>query len=1049
MTSDNFNQIIGAGINIYGSRERIRTQIITYAQQYLQLKTLDFYKTSVLSYIVDMLSILSANELFYDSVIYREFFMVDAQMQESVYNLARWIGYEVPKAVPATVDLMFTFPLTFPGNYIQFNIPNNFQAYSGSIVYTVNTVSQKNPASQFTFNKTAFEEATASGTIINNSSITVKDSSGFYRPIYISSDGKNASFTLSFTQKQKKVLQFIIPSTTQPYQFISQILEYAGMTSSLEVYVAESPNAEKINTESNIKLLPNQTLQNFDPAIAVETYSGKTIEWQQWTESPNGVYTMDAGATEYVFISGPNKGELFFGNGIIGKQPPPNSVITLVMYLTLGSDGSVIPSTVTKGDPIYYAVTPVYDSNGNVIGSDLSSQLLTVGYSITNPTQSQGGTDIPTLPAIKRNAIVNLRSKQRLVSDIDYDDINVILSSQFPAVEAYPILKRSDIKINEIMSFVRLMYHDANSVPEIVPTRNAKIYLYDPVFTDSKYTVLRTSQVLINDEYYETLFNITVDSTTRMAYYDYIIQNLVGSPVTLYQEDTYSWYQQYTYIPINTVDLTVDIPEIITGSSSSDQSQNSVYPLKIKVNVNHIPSNNPIDYQFRGPEGIPGTEIRCRMITKWEDNQEYQQVAAKWETDPYTNQTKFIYFEFEIPNYLTVPTDLQRFEFDIDGFGFLRDKDGNFIDADGHYIPDPNKPQSSDYSNGSAAEGWIPLSKYYVDIVVRKDLTDTMISTVTKTSYWEGVAHQNSTRYEIHNVPVILSSYLHDPVSGVLNRADNQQYPNFEVTVMQNLINNLNVIDKKMLTDFIGVKFPDTYGKLNNLKYNPVDYIVESRFHTPFNHENPEGIIFAYDINQSSSSTAPSTSKDVERYIVNGEVPGYKEHYELSSYIDNIAELYKGAGQNGEDIWYLIKPRRGMYVRVKDELDDFDDKKVVVFDGDVWKDAQDFQIPVQIKLQVEMDPVVTISDSELKTNIKTALINYFSPLMGTQQNLDRSEISGVVRGVPGVKYCEVLSPEVDIHFRYLLKDLTQKQLIDYTPQYIGFIEDSIEINILT
>jgi len=1041
MQLDNFNQIIGAGINIYGSRERIRAQIISYAQDYLQLKNLDFYKTSVLSYIIDMLSILSANQLFYDSMIYREFFMVDAQMQESVYNLARWIGYEVPKATPATVDLMFTFPLTFPGNEIQFNIQNTFQAYSGSIIYTIQSVSDKVPASEFRFNKTNFVPATAAGRIVNNSAITVKDSNGYYRPVFISSDGQNASFTLPFIQKQKKVIQFFIPSTIQPYQFISQILEYSGMTASINVYVAEAPAGEKINLESQIKSLPNQSLQNFDPNIDVYTNSGKVVPWNEWSESPNGVYTMDAGDPSFVLVSGPNKGELFFGNGIIGKQPPPNSVVTVVMYLTLGSNGKVIPNTVVRGDEIYYAVSPVYSQTGEVVGSDLTSKLLTVGYSITNPTQSSGGEDIPTLPAIKRNAIINLRSKQRLVSDLDYDDINVILGATFPAVEAYPILKRSDIKINEIMAFIRLMYHDEYSAPQIVPTRNAKIYVYDPVLTDSRYTILRTSKVLINDEYYETLFNITIDDRTRMAYYDYILQNIVGTPVNLYQEEPYSWYQQYTYIPINTVDFNIDIPELVTGSSSSSApSQNAVYPLKVKVNVNHIPSDNPEDYQFRPPDGVTrGTEIRCRMITKWDDNQEYDQVSVKWELDPNTNpeQTKFSWFEFEIPNYLNVPTDLQRFEFNIEGWGLLRNKSGQFVNANGDLIGTGDDPDI-------AVEGWIPIAKYYVDIVVRKDMTDTMVSTVTKTSYWNGTPHLDSVRYEVHNVPVILTDYYEK----ILARSDNSQYPNFEVTVMQNLINNLNVINKKMLTDFIAIKFPDTYGKLNNLKYNPVDYIVESRFHTPFKYENPEDIIFVSESETSSSSSG--TSPDViERYIVNGEVPNYKDHYDLASYIDNIAELYKAAGPNGEDIWYLIKPRRGMYVRVKDELDEFDDKKVIVYDGDKWKDAQDFQIPVRIRLQIQMDPTATISDAQLKTNIQTALVDYFSPLMGTQKNLDRSEISGVVRSVTGVKFCEVLSPEVDIQFKYELKDLTEKQLIDYTPQYVGFIADSIEINILT
>ena len=108
-TEDNIllNQIVNQGVNIYGSREKIRNQLIQFARQYLNLGDADIQKTSYLAYLIDMLSILSANQLFYDSTIYKEFFMVDAQFTESVYNLARWIGYNVPKAVPAT-------PMTMP-----------------------------------------------------------------------------------------------------------------------------------------------------------------------------------------------------------------------------------------------------------------------------------------------------------------------------------------------------------------------------------------------------------------------------------------------------------------------------------------------------------------------------------------------------------------------------------------------------------------------------------------------------------------------------------------------------------------------------------------------------------------------------------------------------------------------------------------------------------------------------------------------------------------------------------------------------------------------
>jgi hypothetical protein len=101
-----------------------------------------------------------------------------------------------------------------------------------------------------------------------------------------------------------------------------------------------------------------------------------------------------------------------------------------------------------------------------------------------------------------------------------------------------------------------------------------------------------------------------------------------------------------------------------------------------------------------------------------------------------------------------------------------------------------------------------------------------------------------------------------------------------------------------------------------------------------------------------------------------------------------------------------------------------------------------------------------MSSATLKSNVRYALVDHFSPYMGIHKQLDRSEIVTVVRQVPGVIYCEVRKPSVDLRFDYDIKDLTQVQLLDYTPQYIGFIsgknmyssgpqDDGIQIEIVS
>ena len=118
---------------IFGSRDQIRNQLIEYTKQYLELGNVDLYKTSFLSYMINVMSVLSANHLFYTSTVYRELFLIYAQLQDSVYNLAQWIGYNPQKATPATVNVVFTMPLGFRENEVNFLIPSGFQAKAGDI----------------------------------------------------------------------------------------------------------------------------------------------------------------------------------------------------------------------------------------------------------------------------------------------------------------------------------------------------------------------------------------------------------------------------------------------------------------------------------------------------------------------------------------------------------------------------------------------------------------------------------------------------------------------------------------------------------------------------------------------------------------------------------------------------------------------------------------------------------------------------------------------------------------------------------------------------
>lgn len=1116
MATDLLNELASSSINIYGSRERIRGQLIDNAKKYLQLDGIgeNIYKTSLLAYIIDTLSILSANQLFYDTAIYREFFMVDAQMQESVYNLARWIGYKVPRAVPSRVNLIFQVPLTFEGDIVNFNIPKNFTAKANDIEFLVDLPTTVETTASFHYNKSelvtstlkdnAIQTSTASATIINNTALSLIDGNGYMRPIYYDwSNSKKplASFALPFKQHKRVVMQFLVPANIQQYQFFTKEIQFDGMVSDVRVWVAESKDREKFTIDTSRS-------NDFDPLIPIRGSSNNITEWVEWEEAPNGLYTMASDSKQFIFTGGDHRGEFFFGNGIVGKQLPPNSVVTLVLYVTEGQKGHVLPLAINRGSKIEYVPWK---------NSKASSASSSINYSIFNPVSPSGGVDALTLPEIKQNAIVNLRTKGRLVSEGDYDDINIVAGENFPSVEAFPILKRSDIKTNEILTFVRLLYSDEYSLPQIVPTRNIKVRIVDEdgnLFNSKEqYTIMRSSRFNADGELYQTIFNMTLDRRRMIVTYDYVAKSLYGTPAALYDNNVACFYNKYVYAPINGVDFSIEFREHDDDSSSSDSSDSSdsidvsditeetidaskAYKLNITVNLNHIPLTT-LDTDLQ-------TMLRCRMITKWGDNNEYIDEPDVGEEENYNKKVN--HFSFTIPNYLEVPENKQRFEFYIDVYGIKKNINGEYLDFDGNVINAKNKGELSE----KACYAWMPLKAYYTDVVIRKNLDEVMLSELTKETNKDG-----QTVYVVHNVPAIWNEYvrnIEDRENG--KTATDNAVESFELTVLQTLINNLELSDKRMLTDFINIKFPDTHGTLNNLKYNPIHHIVYSRTDTPFSNgyivhgtdykyiansyvpgysnkdlseyinyiaewydsargeavielEITDGVITGYNIldpghgfNDSSIIKIICNDRDPEintnaiikiKSLITPDDPDYTEEHENglkeleiidggTGYIPDTTSAY---AYNG--VWYLRKPERGEYIKVLDEIDIDGYPIIYVYDGNSWISSQSFRIPLTIKLKVEVDPRVTTTSAQIAENIKYELIYHFNPIMGIQRPIDRSEIISVVRNVPGVRYCELLEPGVDIRFKYNIKELTQKQLIDYTPQYIGFTEDNIEV----
>jgi len=458
---------------IYLSRDNIRNQIIEYMQYYLELENVDLVKSSFLSFMVDTLATLTSNVLFYSSSTYKEFFLTKAALPESIYNLSAFLGYNTKEASYAIANVLMTFPFGFTDSTTTFTIPEFFKFYSGEIEFVT------------------YYETTINITGTTNVNVTVlQDGTKTYNlPVNIDTTSAEPSFSFVLPLRQYKqvVQEFQIDEDIELYQFITIDVPLDGKVSTMSVEVRDPDSSA----------------------------------WRLYTEF-NSVYLMSS--TDYGFVSRTtsNGRRLTFGNGLIGVQPLGGSTVKVTTNITEGVDGNVIASSIKTGDRIY-----VTDSFGKTT---------IVNYSVINPSPATSGEDEESIQEVRSNAIANLVALNRLVSEYDYQHAGAIIQDSPIADNTLPVLKRSDVKCNEVQLFsvVKFGTTTRNSVitgetvteDAIVPTRNA---LYEVPITT---TYIPRNTIITIDLYdYYTLFDITIDLINSSAYYNYIMYEVEVVPI--------------------------------------------------------------------------------------------------------------------------------------------------------------------------------------------------------------------------------------------------------------------------------------------------------------------------------------------------------------------------------------------------------------------------------------------------------------------------------------------------------------------------------------
>lgn len=832
---------------IYLSRDNIRTQIIEYMQYYLELENVDLVKSSFLSFMIDTLATLTTNILFYSSSTYKEFFLTTAQLPETIYNLSAFLGYNTVEATYSTANVLLTFPLTFTED-TKFRIPEGFVFKAGTVDFTT------------------YYETDVS--IVNNSSVVatiVIDASKTYN-IPIVYDTTSAEHTFSFVlpvyQYNSLVQEFQIDSDVQLYQFIT------------------------IDVPLNGKKLSSISVRVKDP--------GSTT-WRTYTEF-NSVYLMLS--TDYGFVSRTisTGRRLTFGNGLIGVQPLPGSTVEVTALITEGLDGNVIPASITNGDRIYsYSPSPTK----------------LINYSVTNPSPATGGADEESIQEVRANAIASLVALHRLTSEYDYEHAGVIVPTSNLSNNTIPVLKRSDVKCNEIQLFTAIEFGtssrtdpetgDTITTATLVPTRNEN-YTVDI----SQTYIPRDTVITFNSEDYYTLFDMTIDPINLSAYYTYI----------LYEVDI--------------------VPSLLT-------SYGIIYDL-VCSNLNVSKVGNTADFKL----SYSTTETDFSLCTaKMIVN---STLIYDMINDPITKE-----FTYTFNPYTLFPADNQVVEFTI-------------------------------YNSSAVA-----IATYSSEVTFRKTLDNFMMSNVSVTG-------SNVTVYDI---PVILKTYYDSIIK-----------KDFEATVLQSMMNDINFSNYKMLTDFTNLKFINTYGTMTNMQYNPVTKNA------------------CEDIGVITPPTIPGLGS---RYII-----GYTETGDWANKNGQIAQCIDATNVT----WYYFVPTSDDIVYVNNT------GKKYIYNGNKWI-LMEYQCPLQIEVEVFKVPNYYGSDVVLSNLVKDTLLDTYQDRFGPNISLYRSEIIRTVQNIEGVSHCNLIKPESNIFFEFDLQDLTQQELLEYGPEYVYFTIDTITVKVYT
>jgi len=569
-------------IEIFSSRDQIRNQLIEYVKNYLELENLDLNNANYLGYLVNILSALTSNLIYYNSIAWREFFLTKALQKESVINLALMLGYRPKLATPASCSVLLEIPLQFPedSNTYSFDLigVNEILSKGGNISGSV---------MQFYAGDIPFSvKYSTHCTIFNNNGVY---SANIYRKQYLESSYEKNYISIPY-RITDDVLRFYVDviqiqilkgteleftfENIKPYSFYTKDIKFEGDLSEIRIFTSDE------NSSINETLASKMQISSLLPINSRVSQFGNpsTISWRLY-DSLFLIPENEYGYT-YKLIDGGIR--IFFGNGIIGMQPESGATCRILLGITKGSLGNIIQGAIDSADRI------------TIEGGPLK-------FNAINMEPAFGGKDAPTTDEIRTEAIAQVGANKRLVTTYDYDRMNLIVDpGDLPINHAIHLLKRSDIGANIITLFTDLVYHTIENESYIVPTRNmiASRECYDDYDEIKDSILIKSGEICISTiSDYVSLFNIICYPKTQECKYVYVLTEMTKPFIMTGNESTDS------FISIKSCDFSV------VSDAEEDEDETDLWNNnKLNIDLYYEVYNNPRKQVFP-------SQLFCQMIT--------------------------------------------------------------------------------------------------------------------------------------------------------------------------------------------------------------------------------------------------------------------------------------------------------------------------------------------------------------------------------------------------------------------------------------------------